>query len=177
MQAHCNQIQALDFETPIAHLIPRTPTASVVGNSFLLVCGSYLVTLKFWWHLAFPKEIVERTLLCLKDNLDKNFISINCLKYITIIIDYCAALTSFSSNKVNNDPHPVVLCITNNTSILNWTLHMSKKSAIGQALANIFCGLSIGSDVGTHAKWISTIKNVIADKILRLKATHTESTN
>jgi hypothetical protein len=35
------------FETPIAHLIPRTPTASVVGNSSLLACGGYLVTLKF----------------------------------------------------------------------------------------------------------------------------------
>jgi hypothetical protein len=108
----------IKFETSIAHLIPRTPMASVVGNSSLLGCGGYSVTLKFWWHLIFPKEIVERTLRHLKDNSDENFISIHCLEYITIIMDYCAALTSFESNKVNDTPHPVVLCVTNNTSTL-----------------------------------------------------------
>ncbi len=114
-----NPDSGIKFETPIAHLIPRTPTASIIDDSSLLACGGYLVTLKFWWHLTFPKEIVERTLLHLKDNLDKNFISINCLEYITIIIDYCAALTSLASNKFNNDPHPVILCVTDNTSALN----------------------------------------------------------
>jgi hypothetical protein len=109
--------------------------------------------------------------------LDENFRFINCLEYITNIIKYCTALKSFASNKVNNDPHPAVLCITDNTSTLNWMLHTSKKMAIGQALVRIFCGLLIGSDVGINAKWISTVKNVIADRILRLKATHTESTN
>ena len=32
-----------------------------------------------------------------------------------------------------------------------------------------FCGLVIESNVGVNAKWISIIKNVIADKISRLK--------
>jgi hypothetical protein len=149
--------------------------ASIIGDSSLLACGGYSVTLKFWWHLNFPKEVVERTLLHLKDISDKNFISINCLEYVTIIIDYCAALTSLASNKINNDPHPVVMCVTNNTSALNWTLHTSKKLVIGRALARLFCGLLIGSDMGINAKWISTIKNVTANKISRLKATYTES--
>ncbi len=61
------------FETPIAHLIPRMPTASIVGNSLLIACGGYLITLNFWWHLSFPKEVVERMLLHLKDNSDKAF--------------------------------------------------------------------------------------------------------
>jgi hypothetical protein len=146
-----NPDSGIKFETPIAQLIPRTPTASIIGNSSLLACGGYSVTLKFWWHPNFPKEVVERTLLHLKDNSDKNFVSINCLKYVTIIIDYCAALTSLASNKMNNDPHPVVLCVTDNTSALNWTLHTSIKSAIGRALARFFCGLLIGSDVGINA--------------------------
>jgi hypothetical protein len=170
-----NPDSGIKFEAPIAHLIPRTPTASIIGNSSLLACGRYSVTLKFWWHLTFPKEIVERTLLHLKDDSDKNFISINCLKCVTIIIDYCAALTSLVSNKFNIDPHPVVLCVTDNNGALNWTLHTSKKLAIGRALARFFCGLLNGSDVGINAKWISTIKNVIASKISRLKATHTTS--
>ncbi len=37
----------IKFETPIAHLIPRTPTASIIGDSSLLTCGGYSVTLKF----------------------------------------------------------------------------------------------------------------------------------
>ncbi len=88
---------------------------------------------------------------------------------MTIILNYCAYLVAFASRKVNDDSHPVVFCITDNTSALNWTLHTSKKSNIGRALARIFCSLLIGSNVGVNAKWISTIKNVIADKISRLK--------
>ena len=58
----------IKFETPIAHLIPRTPTASIIGDSSLLACGGYSITLKFWWHLSFPKEVVERTLLHPRNN-------------------------------------------------------------------------------------------------------------
>jgi hypothetical protein len=70
----------------------------------------------------------------------------------------------------SSNPHPVVLCVTDNTSALNWTLHTCKKSIIGRALARFFCGLLIGSNVGVNAKWISTIENIITDKISRLKA-------
>jgi hypothetical protein len=121
----------IKFETPIVHLIPRVPTALIIGDSSLVACGGNSITLKLWWHLSFPKDIVERTLLHLKNNSDNTFISINCMKYVTIIIDYCMALVIFATRKVNNDLYPVVLCITNNTSTLNWTLHMSKKSIIG----------------------------------------------
>ena len=89
---------------------------------------------------------------------------------MTIILNYCASLVTFASRKVNDDPYPVILCVTDNTSALNWTLHTSEKSMIGRALARFFCGLLIGSDVGVNAKWISTIENLIADKISRLKA-------
>jgi hypothetical protein len=135
----------------------------------LVACGGFSITLSFWWHLRFPQVVVERTLLHLKNNSDKKFISINCLEYVTIILNFCAALLVFATCKINDDPHPVVLCVTDNTSALNWTLHTSKKSSIGRALARFFCGLLIGSNVGVNAKWISTIENVIADKISRLK--------
>ncbi len=155
--AHALKLDSgIKFETPIAHLIPRTPTASIVGNSSLLACGGYSITLKFWWHLSFPENVVKQTPLHLKDNSDKSLISINCLKYFTIIVNYCASLVVF-------------LCITDNTSALNWTLHTSKKSSIGRALPRFFCGLLIGLSIGINAKWISTVENKVADKILRLK--------
>jgi hypothetical protein len=159
----------IKFKTPIAHLIPRTPTASIVGDSSLLACGRYSITLKFWWHFSFPENVVKQMLLHLKDNSDKSFISINCLEYFTINLNYCASLVAFATQKVNDDPHPVVLCVTDNASALDWTLHTSKKSRIGRALARFFCGLLIGSNIGVNAKWISTVKNEIADKISRLK--------
>jgi hypothetical protein len=102
------------------------------------------------------------------------FISINCLEYFTINMNYCASLLVFETWKIDNNPHPVVLCVTDNTSALDWTLHTSKKSIIGRAFARFFCGLLIGSNVGVNVKWISTIKNVIADKILRLKTINLE---
>jgi hypothetical protein len=86
----------------------------------------------------------------------------------------CASLLVFETWKITNDPHPVVLCVTDNTSVLNWILHTSKKSIIGRALARFFCGLLIGSNIGVNAKWISTIENVIAVKILRFKTTNLE---
>ena len=159
----------IKFETPIAHLIPRTPTASIIGYSLPLACGGYLITLKNWWHFTFPSNVVKRTLLHLKDNSDESFISINFLEYFTIIVNYCASLVFFASKKINDDPHPIVLCVTDNTSALNWTLHTSKKSKIEQALARFFCGFLIGSNVGVNAKWISTVKNKMAHKISRLK--------
>ncbi len=91
-------------------------------------------------------------LLHLKDNSDETFISINCLKYVTIILNCCALIVMFATRKTNDNPHLVVLCVTDNTSALKWTLHTSKKLIIGRALARFFCGLLIGSNVGVNGK-------------------------
>jgi hypothetical protein len=159
----------IKFETPIAHMIPREPTASLFGDSSLTGCGGYSLELKFWWHIDFPIEIVERTLLHIPDESDVRFISINCLEYFTIIINYCAAKVYFATVLEGNDPYPIVLCVTDNTSAKKWTTHTSKKSLASRALARFFCGLLIGSNVGINATWISTKANELADKISRLK--------
>jgi hypothetical protein len=121
----------INFETPIAFIIPRIPAALLFRDSSLQSCGSYPLELKIWWCVQFSQEIVLQTLLHLKNNKDSTFISINCLEYITIIINYCAALTAFYEDLVCDDPNPVVLCITDNISAKNWTIHTSKKSVIG----------------------------------------------
>ena len=115
----------IKFETPIAHVIPRIPTAQLIGNSLLTGCGGFSIKLRLWWHLSFPQEIVERTLQHLKSKGDPTLISINCLEYVTIIIGFCAALVSFETNHISDDPYPVVLCVTDKTSTLNWTQHTS----------------------------------------------------
>ncbi len=112
----------------------------------------------------------------MKNDASQNFVSINVLEYVTIIINYCGALTAYLEDGHKEDPHPVVLCVTDkNVSAKNWTMHTSKKSIIGRALAFIFCGLMIGSDVGINAKWIATETNKIADTISRLKKSHTST--
>jgi hypothetical protein len=142
----------LVFEVPIAFIIPRTPPASLFEDSSLHTCGEYSTTLQVWCYLTFPDAIVQRTLLHLQNNKDKSFILINCLEYMTIIMNYCVAITAFLDSHITKDLCPVVLCVTDNISAKNWTMHTSKKSIIGQALARFFCGLLIGSDVGINAK-------------------------
>lgn len=159
----------ISFEVPIAFIIPRTPSASLFGDSSLRACGGYSTELRVWWYIPFPDKIIHRTLLHMRNNEDENFISINCLEYVTIIINYCAAISAVLKDKNITDPHPVVLCVTDNISAKKWTVHTSKKSIIGRALARFFCGLLIGSDVGINAKWISTSANKIADEISRIK--------
>jgi hypothetical protein len=71
---------------------------------------------------------------------------------VTEIINYCAAITALLESNTYSNSHPVVLCIMDNTSTKNWTLHTSKKSIFGRALARFFCGLLIGPALGINAK-------------------------
>ncbi len=56
---------------------------------------------------------------------------INVLEFLMVIINYCAALHVVQTSPVTDDPHPVILNATNNSSALSWTLHMCKQSKIG----------------------------------------------
>jgi hypothetical protein len=38
----------IKFKTPITHLIPRIPMATIIGDSSLIACGGYSITLGFW---------------------------------------------------------------------------------------------------------------------------------
>jgi hypothetical protein len=80
------------WETPIAHIILRIPTAIAFGNSCLECTGGYSIRLGFRWHLPFPEEVIQHTLIPKKDNKDGLLISINVLVFVTIIINYCASL-------------------------------------------------------------------------------------
>jgi hypothetical protein len=163
----------IPFEVPVAFIIPRTPAASLFGDSSLLACGGYSTALQVWWYISFPDKIIEQMLLHLSNNESDTFISINCLEYVTIILNYCATITALLETQVNNNPHLVVLCVTDNISAKNLMLHTSKKSIIGRALARFFCGLLIGLDLGINTKWISTAANKIAGKISRIKKSNT----
>ncbi len=95
--------------------------------------------------------------------------SINVLEFVMVIIKYCPALHVVWTSPVTDDPHPVILNVTDNASALSWTLHKCKRSKIGQMRARFFCSLLINLPLGINSQWISTIDNKIADNISCLK--------
>jgi hypothetical protein len=68
--------------------------------------------LAFWWHLPFPEEVKLRTPLHKRDNADGLLISINVLEFVTVIINYCAALHMVLTKNPTSDPYPVLLNVT-----------------------------------------------------------------
>jgi hypothetical protein len=64
-----------------------------------------------------------------------------------------------------NDPYPMLLNVTDNTSALSWTTLAYRRSRIGRLLAHLFCSLLINLPLGINSQWISTLLNAIADDI------------
>ncbi len=149
------------WESPIAHVIPRMPTFTTFGDSCLEGAGGYSFSLGFWWHLPFPEEVKLRMLLHKRDNADGLLISINVLEFVTVIINYCAALHTVLTKNPTSDPYPVLLNVTSNALALSWTTGACRKSRIGRLLAHFFCSLLINSPLGINSQWISMLHNVI----------------
>jgi hypothetical protein len=91
----CNKLMldsGIKWEMPIAHLIPRTPFSMTIGDSLLEGAGGFSVTLGYWWHIHFPDKLVRRTLRFKTSNNNGMLVLINILEFVTVIINYCAAL-------------------------------------------------------------------------------------
>jgi hypothetical protein len=88
--------------------------------------GGFLIALGFWWHICFPDEIIQRTLLFKSDNEDGLLVLINVVEFMTVIINYCAALHIFRTSKVTEDPHSVLLNIADTTRIVLDTTHVQE---------------------------------------------------
>jgi hypothetical protein len=145
------------------------PTFTSFGDSCLEGAGGYSILLGFLWHIPFPKAVKQRTLLHKRDNKDGLLISINVLKFVTVIINYCVMLHMVTTTLATNDPYPVLLNVTNIASALSWLTGACKKSKVGRLLACFFCLLMLNSLLGINSKWISTDDNKIADDISCIK--------
>jgi hypothetical protein len=148
---------------------PLNAFAMTIGDSLLEDAGGFSITLGFWWHICFPDEAVQRTLQFKTSNDNGMIMSINVLKFVTVITNYWAALHVVRTSPVTDDPHPVILNVTDDSSALSWTLHTCKRSKIGQMLVRFFCSLLIKFSLGINSQWISTIDNKIAHNISLLK--------
>jgi hypothetical protein len=145
------------------------PFATTIGDSLLEGTGGFSTTLGFWWHICFPDEVVQHTLRFKTNNNDGMLVLINVLEFVMVIIIYCATLHVVWKSPITDNPHPVILDITDNSSAPSWTLHTCKQPQIGQMLACFFCSLLINLPLGINSQWISTIDNKIADDISCIK--------
>ena len=88
------------------------PTFTTFGDSCLKGAGGYSLSLGFWWHLPFPEEVKLRIFLHKRDNADGLLITINVLEFVTVIINYRAALHTVLTKNPTSDPYPVLLNVT-----------------------------------------------------------------
>ncbi len=53
----------IKWETAIAHIIPQMPTFTSFGDSCLEGARGHSTLLGYWWHIPFPDEVKQHTLL------------------------------------------------------------------------------------------------------------------
>ncbi len=140
-----------------------------IKDSLLEGTRGFSITLGFWWHICFPDEVVQRTLQFRSNNNESMLVLINVLEFMMVIINYCATLHVVWTSPITDNPHPVILNITNISSALSWTFHTCKRSESRQMLAVFFCSLLINLPLGINSQRISTIDDKIADNISHLK--------
>eukprot|EP00957_Ditylum_brightwellii_P044858 3402785-Ditylum_brightwellii.AAC.1 len=87
------------WETPIAHLVSRTPDFTADGDSSLDSAGGFYLFLKFWWYLDWPEDITARSIREIKKDKSGKLISINMLEYATIILNIAVSLVAIENLK------------------------------------------------------------------------------
>jgi hypothetical protein len=159
----------ISWETLITNIRPRMHMATAFGDSCLQGAGGYLISLGHWWHLPFPEEVIQQTLIQKKDNRDGLLILIKVLEFVTVIINYYVSLHVFMTRSITNHPHHVLLNVTNSTSALSWINHICMKSKLSRLLVLFFCSLLIKLHLGINSQWISTDDNKITDDISQIR--------
>ena len=153
--------------TPIGHIVSRDFTYSMFADSCKLSGGGWCTDLSFWWYLEYPQEVIRKAQL--KNNKHGDYISINALEMMCVIINYAAAIYICHLDGIDVSHAPTILNWCDNTSAVSWVNTRCKDSLAGRALGRLFCGLLMGSTIGLCTDWISTTQNVIADDISRVK--------
>ena len=103
--------------------------------------------IKFWWFVAWPEEIVLRTLLHLNDNKDGRLISISVLEYAVVIIMLAAAFTA--AEEIDHlEPHPILINMCDSISENGWSKKGCTKNAASRALSRLFFCIMINSPFG-----------------------------
>ena len=158
------------WETPIAHLIPRTPDFAAWGDSSIEAAGGFSVDLKFYWHIKWPESVTSRTLkyFTIRSKENEKLISINLLEYVVVIINYAIVTHIVKENNLcAHYKYQTLLNWSDNRTAICWTRKAAISTDSGKALSRIFCSLCINNNINCISDYINTKENVIADKISR----------
>ena len=158
------------WETPIAHLIPRTPDFSAWGDSSIEAAGGFSLNLKFFWHVKWPKEITSKTLkyFTIRTKENEQIISINLLEYAVVIVNYAIATKIISDQKLcSKFKYQSLLNWSDNKTAISWTKKAAISTDKGKALFRIFCSICVNNNVNCISDYINTKENILADKISR----------
>ena len=153
---------------PIGHFVPRDPSGIGWSDSCLDAAGGFSINMGFWWYIEWDDSVKKQTLRFIKNNKNNNLISINVLEYAALIINYVASTHYHLHNKDDSGPFPTVLLYADNTTAEAWAIKACKHSLIGRALGRIQCALMINNPVGISVAYVTTKKNVIADRTSRV---------
>ena len=158
---------SIRLESHIGHMVPRDPEIEAGADSCKRAGGGWSIDLLFWWHLVYKDEVIRRAYL--PNNTKGDYISINVLEMVCVIINFAAAIHTCWVDGTNLADHPVILNWCDSTSACSWVNKKCKSSLIGRALGRLFVGLLMGTDLGIQAEWLPSELNKIADDISRLK--------
>ena len=162
----------IDMHRPIGHMVPsRDARGPAWSDSSLHAAGGYSFKLRFWWYIEWPADVQRLTLRFVKKyrNSQGKLVSINVLEYAAMIITYVAGYhVMVQVDPSAEDPFPLMELWADNTTAESWIIKASKVSPIGRALSRIQCALMINNPVGITSRYISTLNNVIADRISRI---------
>ena len=163
------QSRHLKLGTPIGHLVHRDPSASAWSGSCLFAAGGYSTDMKFWWYIAWPDKIKSHTLVYVRNNKDRRLVSINVLEYAALLINYAAAYHFYLHNPDPADPYPQVLFYANNTASKSLMVKACNSSLIRRALSRLQCAMMINNKVGIRTDHVTTVANIIADRLLHIE--------
>jgi len=168
--------QVTPFWSPISHLIRRDPDFSAFGDACLDGAGGYSSSLSFWWFIEWPKAITKNTLRFYTKtykSLSGNFVSINLLEYVTIIVSYAASILAINTSSSLPQPNPSVHIYSDNTTAVSWTKRAVSSTILGKNLGFLLTSLLISHPrIGLSSSHIAGKDNDLADKISRMKSSH-----
>ena len=78
------------LSTPLGHIVPRDFKWVQATDSCKRSGGGWSVNLLFWWHLVYPKEVIDRS--CFPNNKGGILVSINVLDMVCIIVHMSVAI-------------------------------------------------------------------------------------
>jgi hypothetical protein len=150
-------VESNQWDGYIAHIVPRDPHATSLGDASSVGGGAYSPKLRYWFDLQWSPRV--RHGLSLKLGA-ADFVDINSLEFIVMLLQLAAAMERFTSlpNDVQRNLYPscrvsafpVLLILTDNTAAARWASALSWMTENNQNLIAIYTQLLCRTSIGTQ---------------------------